>query len=113
MIQETYRIVATNTDVLAAPSRLNSIPYAGQLTLEFAPNQADATNNFTLSLQLPDGEVPVDSQIIPRGNVAVTDTIDDRVESVYTFAVPQGGHVTIALTESGTAECWVRATLQP
>lgn len=112
MIQETYRLTATNTDVLAAPSRLNSVPYDGTLTIELAPNQADATNNWTLALQLANGDVPVDSQLVPRGNNTV-DNIDDRMEIVYQFDVAQGGHTLISLTLAGTAQCWVRITLTP
>ena len=111
MIYESAVIVATNTDILNG-TRLNAIPHNGILTLEFQASLADATNNYVLTVQLPAGDVPVDSQIVPGNNPALGGVLDDRTLLRMTFPASQGGHFTISLTESGTAICMWRAVLR-
>lgn len=54
MILEQFLVSATNTDLLSS-GRLNSIPYNGILTLQFLADLGDVTNNYTLTIQKPDG----------------------------------------------------------
>jgi len=61
MIYEGATIVGTNADILNG-TRLNSIPYSGTLTLDFSANLNNATNGYTLTIQKPGGDVPVDAQ---------------------------------------------------
>ncbi len=112
MIQETSILSATNADVLSA-GRLNAIPYNGQLVLEFLSQLADATNFFTMTIALPEGDVPVDAQLVPGCNPALAGVLDERQLVRYSFPASQGGHFTVTLTESGTAVCIFRATLLP
>jgi hypothetical protein len=111
MIAEFYRLDATNTDVLASPSRLASIPYSGNLILEMIAQQSDGTNQFNVTVQLPNGDVPLDSFLLPDSGVDGAFNANDK----YTVAFPvsQGGHVTINCTESGTAVMFIRCTLMP
>jgi hypothetical protein len=111
MIYESGIISATDTDLLAS-GRLNAIPYNGTLTLEFLSQFADATNYYTLTIQKPDGDVPVDAQIVPGSNPALAGVLDDRQLLRMTFGATQGGHFTISLTETGTAVCTWRAVLK-
>ena len=111
MIQETFLLSATNTDVLVAPSRLAAIPYSGTLTLEMQADNQDHTNYFSVTLQLPNGDTPIDNQPIPKGATAGAINADDKY--VVSFPVAQGGHVLIACTETGTALMSLRATLMP
>lgn len=111
MIVEFFRLSATDLDVLAAPSRLNSIPYNGTLILEMQAQQSDGTNQFVVSVQLPDGDVPMDNVIIPDGAVDGALNADDKY--MIGFPVLQGGHVLVQATESGTAIMMIRATLTP
>lgn len=112
MIVETYRLAATNTDVLAAgTSRLASIPYAGVLHLEVQSENADGTNQFAMTVQLPDGSTPIENMIVPAGVTTGGMNADDKFQ--VNFAVDVGGHVTVSCTESGTAVMNVRATLTP
>ncbi len=111
MIYESAVIVASNTDVLNG-TRLNAIPYNGILTIEVQSSLADATNNYALTIQLPGGAVPVDSQIVPGNNPALGGVLDERTLLRMTFPATQGGHFTISLTESGTAICIWRAVLR-
>lgn len=111
MIVETYLLTATDTDVLAAPSRLAAIPYAGTLIVEFQAADNDGTNRFDLTIQLPNGETPLDTVSAPKG---VTDGCwNDNDKYTVAFAVTKGGHVLIAATETGTSSLWIRATLTP
>jgi len=104
MIFESELIVATDTDVLAG-GRLNSIPYNGLLTLLFLSDLGDASNFYTLTIQLPGGDVPVDAQRVWASSAATDMTLDDREYLQFSFMAGQGGHFTISLTETGTAVC--------
>ncbi len=112
MIYESLLISATNTDVLSA-GRLNAIPYNGTLTLQFLADLGDTTNNYVLTLQLPDGSVPVDAQVVPASGAGTDMLLDDRELLQFSFPGTQGGHFVVSLTENGTATCAFRAVLRP
>lgn len=111
MIVEVYQLAASDTDILAAPSRLSSIPYSGLLTLEIQADVCDASNYFSLTVQLPNGDVPLDSVIVPEGRNAGSMNSEDKY--VLQFPVSVGGHVTVSMVETGTTTALVRATLNP
>lgn len=111
MIFESALISATNTDALSA-GRLNAIPYGGLLTLRFLADLGDATNNYTLTIQLPDGSVPVDAQRVWASQSAADMVVDDREVMQFSFRATQGGHFTVSLTEAGTAVCAFIAVLR-
>lgn len=111
MIVEMFRLAATDLDVLVAPSRLSSMPYYGTLILEMQAQQSDGTNQFVVTIQLPDGSVPMDAVIIPDGATDGALNVDDKY--VIGFPVEQGGHVLVQAVESGTAIMMIRATLMP
>lgn len=112
MILESGIVTASNTDLLGT-GRLNAIPYNGTLTLDVLANLNDGTNGYTLTIQLPNGDVPVDAQAVPGSNPSLAGVLDERQLLRIAFPAPQGGHVTIALTEAGTAVCAWRAVLSP
>ncbi len=112
MIQELFLLAASNTDVLSA-GRLNAIPYAGNLVIEIQSQLADATNQYNVTIQLPGGDVPIDSQLVPGTNPALAGILDERQMVRYSFPVARGGHVTLSMVETGTAVATVRATLLP
>ncbi len=112
MIFESSLISATNTDVLSA-GRLNSIPYAGTLTLRFLADLGDVTNNYVLTLQTPNGDVPVDAQTVPVSGSGTDMDMDERHVLQFSFAAMNGGHFTVSLTENGTATCAFQAILRP
>jgi len=101
-------IVGTNADLLAS-TRLASIPYSNSvLHMAFLANLANATNNYALTIQLPNGEVPVDSQLVFMGQEvenALGGNMDGRLAMKFDYPAPQGGHFTVSLTETGTAVC--------
>lgn len=111
MIAEAYRITATDTDVLAAPSRLAALPYNGNLVIEMQAQQNDASNYFEVTIQLPDGSTPLESVRIPSGATDTAINADDK----YSVVVPAtaGGHILVQATMTGTAVLDLRATLMP
>ena len=102
-IKETFQLAATDADVLAAPSRLTSIPADGVLTIECSATQGNPTNNGQLTIQLPGGDTPVENVIIPQNGFSTSDSvIHDDTALQFQFSVAQGGHVGISYTETGT-----------
>lgn len=112
MIFESSLISATNTDVLST-GRLNSIPYAGALTLRFLADLGTAAALYTLTIQLPDGSVPVNAQTVPASSSGVDMDMNEREVLQFTFPAVNGGHFTVSLTETGTAVCAFQAILRP
>ncbi len=112
MIFEQNIIIATDVDVLSG-TRLNAIPYNGVLTVQVSADLANATNSWALTIQLPNGDVPVDSQIVSGSNPSLGGTLDSRTLMQFSFPASQGGHFTISLTETGTAIAIWRAVLRP
>lgn len=114
VITEVYRLTATTSDILKAPSRLSAIPFDGELTIEVSATDCDASNNATLTVQLPSGEVPMDDQEIPASWGDGTSTaamLHDDTETVLIFDASQGGHFNLSTTVTGTCTLLVRATL--
>lgn len=114
MIYLRSTIIATNADVLN-DTRLSSIPYNGTLTVQAQANLGNATNNFAITIQLPDGNVPVDAQQVAAGQEgdALGGQLDTRYLDQWSFPAAQGGHFTIQLTETGGAICTFRVVLRP
>lgn len=106
MIYLTGVETASNTDLLAN-TRLSSIPYSGsKITVEMQSNLNNATNNFTCSIQLPDGSNPVDAQLVPCGQPVeevLGGVLNERYLTRWHFPAPQGGHFTISIAETGAA----------
>lgn len=112
LIKETYAITADDTDVLAAPSRLAAIPFNGVLTLEVSATVSNASNNAKLTIERPDGEVPVSDQLLPaNGYDTSNDLINEETKMAFKFDASQGGHFRVALDVTGTIRVFVIATL--
>lgn len=114
MIYLTGVEAATNNDILDN-TRLTSIPHSGSLTIQAQANLSNATNRFDITIQLPDGKVPVDAQQLNAGQEgdALGGQLDQRYLTQWTFPAPQGGHFTISFTETGTAIASWRVVLRP
>lgn len=112
MILESGIVAATTADLLSS-GRLNALPYTGTLTLQFLADLADASNNYSLTIQKPNGDVPVDSQMVPASGSGADGVLHTEELLQMTFRASQGGHFTVTLTETGTAVCAWRAILRP
>lgn len=113
VIMESGFIAATSADLLTS-TRLQTAPGPGVILFQVQASDNDATNNYKMDLQLPDGSVPLIAQDVPMGPTAgLAGSLDERFMLQYAAVVDTGGRVVFALTEAGDAECAWRATFTP
>lgn len=105
-------ITATDTDVLNN-TRLQTAPQNGVISIEANADLNNATNNFVISVQLPDGSTPFEAIAVPGTNPSLGGVIDDLQKLSADFPIAQGGHLVINLTETGAAICTFRVTFTP
>lgn len=114
LIKESFFVTATTADLLAAPSRLAAIPSNGTMTIEAASGDNDGTNFMALSIQTPDGDIPLDGVAVPAwaSTAAADGVLDTNTEMLIVLPVQQGGHVLISTVENGTVGlCFIMVTL--
>ena len=105
---------ASDTDILQG-TRLQTVPRGGFLSFELQSNENDGTNYYTVSIQMPNGDTPLNTVRVPAGNGG-NDTageIDDRKKLMVTLPVAQGGHAVFSVAETGTAVLAWRVTYSP
>ena len=107
MIVLSGNVTADTADLLNS-TRLQTVPTSGNMIFEFACDNADATNNFTVSVQLPNGDTPLENVLVPASSG--TGVLDDRTKLMFSEYVSQGGHVVVSFTETGTAVLTYRIT---
>lgn len=112
MIYLSDSAAATANDILAN-TRLSSIPYAGNLTIQVSASANSLANHFAITIQLPDGSVPVDGQRVTANDQATEGILDNRTLDQFTFPAVNGGHFTINLVETGTSSITWRVVLRP
>lgn len=104
---------ATNTDILQG-TRLQTVPRNGTLSFELQAADFDATNFFTVSIQLPDGSTPLNATAIPTGgSTGLPGVIDEREALKLRFRIGQGGHCVFSCVEGGTTELTWRVIFTP
>lgn len=104
---------ASNTNILNG-TRLQTVPAGGYLTFELQASDNDATNNFTVTIQMPGGDTPIDAVRMPTGgSTGLTGVLDEREKFQWTGPVGQGGHCVFSCVEAGTAELTWRITYTP
>lgn len=104
---------ASNSDVLQG-TRLQTAPANGLMTLECQASDSDQTNSFTVSLQMPDGDTPLNEVLVPAGETAgVAGQLDDRRALILSRPIYSGGHVVLSFTEVGDTEVTWRMTFSP
>ena len=101
----------TNADILQG-TRLQTVYANGILTFELSASVASATNFYTTSIQLPDGDTPLNGVLVPA-NGGTDGLLDDRNKLMASFRTGQGGHATFSVTETGTATLIYRVTFTP
>lgn len=113
VIIESGRLSATNGDILTA-TRLQTAPSRGILLFQVQASDNDATNNYSIDLQMPDSDVPLISQNVPMGRTAgLGGQLDSDMMLQYATEIDTGGRVVFGLTETGDAECEFRVTFTP
>lgn len=101
---------ATNTDILQG-TRLQTVPRNGILTFEISADLNTAAANYLATIQLPNGDVPLNGVLVPASGVI--GQLDDRNKMQVSFATGQGGHSTFSIVETGTAVLVWRITFTP
>ncbi len=112
MIVLSTQEVATNTDILQG-TRLQTVPSNGVLLFELEADLADATNNFVVTIQLPDGSTPLNGVLVPANAQGVDGVLHEFEKLAVMFAIGQGGHPVFSCVESGTAVLTHRVTYTP
>ena len=103
---------ASNADILQG-TRLQTVPAGGVLTFELQAKDNNATNNFTASIQMPNGDTPLNSVRIPACNPSDEGVIDERQNLTVSFPINQGGHCVFSASETGSSAFAWRVTYTP
>jgi len=101
---------ATNTDILQG-TRLQTVPQGGYLTFELQASTNDATNFYKVSVQMPNGDTPLNDVNVTDGATAGALNNNDKMQ--ITLPVSQGGHTVFSCTETGTSVLTWRVTYTP
>lgn len=103
---------ATNADILQG-TRLQTVPQGGILTFELQTEDASAGSNYTVSVQMPNGDTPLNNVLVPGCNPALVGVIDERQNLTVSFPIMQGGHCVFSCTETGSTSLTWRVTYTP
>ena len=107
------QLSASNSDVLQG-TRLQTVPRGGFLTFEFSAEECSASNNAVVSIQMPNGDTPLNEVLIPyNGYDAANGVLHTDTKMQATFPVSQGGHAVVSITETGTTVVTFRITYTP
>jgi hypothetical protein len=102
--------VATNADILQG-TRLQTVPQGGYLTFELQSNTNSETNFVTVSIQMPNGDTPLNGVRVSVG--ATTGALNNNDKMQMTLPVAQGGHTVFSCEETGSAQLVWRVTYTP
>jgi hypothetical protein len=102
----------SNADILQG-TRLQTVPAGGVLTFELQSQFNDSTNNYTVSVQMPNGDTPLNNVRVPGCNPALAGVIDERQNLTVSFPIMQGGHCVFSCTETGASQLSWRVTYTP
>ncbi len=102
----------TNADILQG-TRLQTVPAGGILTFELQSELNDSTSYNTVSIQMPNGDTPLNNVRVPGTSVQDTGIIDERQNLTVSFPITQGGHCVFSTTEVGTNFMAWRVTYTP
>jgi len=104
--------VGSNADILQG-TRLQTVPAGGVLTFELQTQENSASNHYTVSVQMPNGDTPLNNVRVPGCNPALSGVIDERQNLTVSFPIMQGGHCVFSATETGDARLAWRVTYTP
>lgn len=103
---------ASNSDILQG-TRLQTVPAGGVLTFELQASLNDVSNHYTVSVQMPNGDTPMNNTRIPGTAPTDAGIIDERQNLTVSFPIQQGGHCVFSCTETGSADLAWRVTYTP
>ncbi len=102
----------TNADILQG-TRLQTVPAGGVLTFELQADKNTPSDNYAVSVQMPNGDTPLNSVRAPGSNPALDGVIDERQNLTVSFPIMQGGHCVFSCIETGTTSLAWRVTYTP
>ncbi len=103
---------ATNASLLAG-TRLESLPQgSSMLHFRCSATITTATNNMRLTIELPNGMIPVDGQLVPANADGVNGVLDERTLMQWTWPAVIGGRFIISIVELGISEFFWLAQLR-
>jgi len=102
----------TNADILQG-TRLQTVPAGGILTFELQAQENNSSNNFTVSVQMPNGDTPLNNVRVPAANPSAVGVIDERQNLTISFPIMQGGHCVFSCVETGVHNLAWRVTYTP
>ncbi len=103
---------ATNADILQG-TRLQTVPAGGVLTFELQGRDATAAANNVVSIQMPNGDTPLNNVLVPGNSAQLEGIIDERQNLTMSFPISQGGHCVFSATETGSCDLAWRVTYTP
>ncbi len=102
----------SNADILQG-TRLQTVPAGGVLTFELQAQANSDSHNFAVSVQMPNGDTPLNNVRVPGCNPALDGVIDERQNLTVSFPIMQGGHCVFSCTETGGSTLAWRVTYTP
>ena len=102
----------TNSDILQG-TRLQTVPAGGVLTFELQGATNNPANFYTVSVQMPNGDTPLNSVRVPSCNPSLEGVIDERQNLTVSFPIMQGGHCVFSCNETGATSMSWRVTYTP
>jgi hypothetical protein len=103
---------ASNADILQG-TRLQTVPAGGILTFELQAGRNNATDHYTVSVQMPNGDTPLNNVRVPGTVPVEAGIIDERQNLTVSFPIMQGGHCVFSCTETGSTDLAWRVTYTP
>lgn len=100
----------TNSDILQG-TRLQTVPQGGYLTFELQSNDNTPTDFFSVSIQMPNGDTPLNGVRVPEGATGYGLNNNDKTQ--ITLPVAQGGHTVFSCEETGATQLVWRVTYTP
>ena len=101
---------ASNPDILQG-TRLQTVPQGGYLTFELQSSTNEAANYFRVSVQMPNGDTPLNDVNVTDG--AIFGALNNNDKMQITLPVAQGGHTVFSCVETGIAQLTWRVTYTP
>lgn len=107
-------LTGSTADILQG-TRLQTLPRAGTLLFLMGASDAVAANHYTVKIQLPNGDTPLDGVYVPQASqvAGVAGMLDDRLMLAFRARIQQGGHPVFGITETGDTEFFYRLVYTP
>jgi hypothetical protein len=104
-------IATSSTPDILQGTRLQTVPQGGYLTFELQSSENSAANFLNVSVQMPNGDTPLNDVRVIAGVTAGALNNNDKMQ--ITLPVAQGGHTVFSCVKGGTSNLTWRVTYTP